>query len=463
MNQILRLLLTSGRKAVFVFAVVIVSACSDFLAVEAPRTQLVGDSVFATDATAVSAVSGIYSAMMTSGSIASGGVGSMSLQAGFSADEFVDLGSSPINREFYRNSLDAGNSTVGNMWANLYQYVFYANSILEGLESSEGLSVVVRRQVEGEARFVRAFSYFYLVNLFGDVPLVTTTDFRVSSLLPRAPVADVYALVVDELVRAQELMAGDYSHAGSQRIRPNSFAASALLARVYLYTGNWAGAEAEATRVISQAALYELVPDLNGIFLKNSKEAIWQLMPTNPQFNTFEASIFRSLSIAAVSHELYQAVGSGDLRKARWFTPRTSGTVTYQSPFKYKVGTTGQPLTEYSMVLRLAEVFLIRAEVRAHLGDVAGGVEDLNRIRQRAGLAAVVAVTSGELLDAVVDERRVELYSEWGHRWLDLKRTGRADAVLSVVKAEWSGSDALYPVPKGERDNNVFLTQNPGY
>lgn len=451
------------KNILLALALLATSACSDFLDIDAPRTQIASDGVFSSDATARSAVAGIYAAMMNSGSFASGGVGSMSLQAGFSADELLDLGNTPVSRQFYRNSLEVTNSTVENMWANLYQYIFYANSILEGVADNTTLTPALRNQVEGEARFIRAFSYFYLVNLFGDVPLAETTNFKTTSTLDRTTSSEIYRRLTEDLIAARDLLPQDYSHAAGNRIRPNTFAASALLARTYLFRGLWANAETEASRVIANTALYDLVPDLNTIFLKNSREAIWQLMPTNPQFNTFEASIFRSVSIAAATPTLYNAIAAADRRKTSWFTPRTSGANTYQSPFKYKVGTTGQPVTEFSAVLRLAELFLVRAEARARQGNLTGAAEDINRIRQRAGLPLATFTSTDEALTQIMAERRIELFSEWGHRWLDLKRTASADATLQPVKDEWNTTDSLYPIPKTERDNNGNLTQNPGY
>lgn len=439
-------------------------ACTDFLEVDQPKTQITSSRVFTNDASAVSAISGIYSSMMNSGSFASGSGGSMSILSGLSSDDYVDLANSTTSRQYYRNSLEPSNPAIDNMWANLYLYIFYANSILEGLQSSAGMTEPVRKQIEGEARFVRAFSYFYLTNLFGDVPLVLSTDFRVTSTMERTPSGSVFERIIADLIAARDLMVLDYAHVTAGRIRPNSFTASALLARVHLFKENWSEAETEASRVIGNTALYGIVTDLNSVFLRTSREAIWQLMPTSPQFNTFEATIFRNLSTVALSMQTANVFETGDLRRANWLITRTNAAnVTYLSPNKYKVGVTGQPLTEFSMVIRLAELYLVRAEARARLNNISGSATDLNIVRQRAGLPGTTATTGPTMLLAIEQERRVELFSEWGHRWLDLKRTGRADAVLGQVKAEWQTTDTLYPVPKAERDTNANLTQNPGY
>jgi hypothetical protein len=115
-------------------------------------------------------------------------------------------------------------------------------------------------------------------------------------------------------------------------------------------------------------------------------------------------------------------------------------------------------------VLRLAELFLIRAEANAQLNNVSNAVDDLNVLRTRAGLDLLPnSLSQQDCLNAVYQERRVELFAEWGHRWFDLKRTGQADAVLGTMKPAWKSSAVLYPIPFGEIQLNPLLTQNAGY
>ena len=116
------------------------------------------------------------------------------------------------------------------------------------------------------------------------------------------------------------------------------------------------------------------------------------------------------------------------------------------------------------MCLRLAEIFLIRAEARAMQNNIDGAKEDINRLRTRAGLTNTTASSQSIVLNAIEQERRIELMTEFGHRWFDLKRTGRADMVLSLLKpASWSTTDQLYPLPLYELETNPALYQNPGY
>ena len=119
------------------------------------------------------------------------------------------------------------------------------------------------------------------------------------------------------------------------------------------------------------------------------------------------------------------------------------------------------------MVLRLAEQFLIRSEARTELNDLPGAKEDLDQIRTRAGLDPISEIfpelSKAQLLKEIAQERRRELFSEWGHRWLDLKRTERASTVLGNSNPTWEDTDVLYPIPAQERMKNPNLSQNPGY
>ena len=119
------------------------------------------------------------------------------------------------------------------------------------------------------------------------------------------------------------------------------------------------------------------------------------------------------------------------------------------------------------MVLRLPEQYLIRAEARIHQGNLNGAMADINVIRKRAGLELLssntVDIKADALMNIVLEERRKEFFTEWGHRWLDLKRTRRSEAILSPGNPSWENTDVLYPIPQQERIKNSNLSQNPGY
>ena len=118
-------------------------------------------------------------------------------------------------------------------------------------------------------------------------------------------------------------------------------------------------------------------------------------------------------------------------------------------------------------MFRLAEQYLIRAEARAQQNNISGAQADLNAIRTRAGLANVTATTQTGLVTAIYHERQIELFTEFGHRWFDLKRTGQLDAVMGIAAPQkggtWASYKALIPIPASEISINPHLTQNPGY
>jgi len=443
------------------------TSCRKFVEIDPPKTSLVKKTVFTNDATATAAIIDVYAKMIFSG-YANGTFSGISYNAGLAADELDLFATRSADILYANNNLTPSEGTLNsNFWGNMYQQIFRANAILEGLDNSVGLSNVVKTRIEGEAKFMRAFAYFYLVNLFGDVPLVLSTDYRINSTMPRTPSLEVYTQIIRDLKDAQNTLSEDYLSANGavsvERKRINKFAATAMLSRVFLYQKDWQNAEIEATKVIAKTSLYGPTP-LGEMFLKNSIEAIWQLAKDNG--NTNDVLTFTPVN-GTLKPAFYASFDNSDLRKSNWVIVKTLGANTYYQPFKYKAEV-ATPITEYSMVLRLGEQYLIRAEARAHLGKITGpssSEADLNYIRNRAGISNATASTETAILSAIEKERQFELFTEWGHRWFDLKRTNRADAVLGALKGNWQSSDQLWPIPQQEIRNNPSITnhQNPGY
>ncbi|MBT1704456.1 RagB/SusD family nutrient uptake outer membrane protein [Chryseosolibacter indicus] len=453
-----KLLLTSA--AVYGFS------CEVFIDVDTPKTEIISQTVFTSDASAMSAVRGIYSLMASNLSFTKGGIEELT---GIACDELVNYAVRPDQVQFYQNSLTSINSDVnGIFWKEAFKYIVNANAILEGLNIATGMTSRGKRVVEGEAKFIRAFCYFYLVNLFGDVPYLETTDYRKNATASRHAKAEVYAFIEKDLLDAQELLPEDFSSSNGERTQPNKAAAIALLARVYLYQENWPKAEESSSLVIGNE-LYALHTDLDKIFLANSSEAIWQLKPVVPGTNTPYGTLFILTSApnatsrrVSLTNELRVAFEANDLRRNKWVGMFSNASGTWYFPYKYKVAL-NPVVTEYSMVLRLAEQYLIRAEARAHLENFDGALSDINVIRDRAGLEALNILDQPALLLAIEQERRVELFTEWGHRWLDLNRTGRSNDILAPIKSDWQTTDMLLPIPESERLLNPNLSQNLGY
>lgn len=455
----------------YTLLLVVMLSCESFLEVDPPKSKIPGDLVFNNDVTANAAVMGIYVSLVESQSFASGDYASVTMLCGLSADELVNYPrNSVVPVEFDENDLSSQNAYVLNLWTSIYKTIYMANAAIEGLANAKSVTMATRTQLEGEALFVRAFSHFYLVNLFEDIPLITSTDYIINSTASRSSEEEVYGQIIEDLINAKELLNENYIY--NERIRPNKAAAEALLARVYLFIKDWEQAEAEATLVIDNVASYKLVSDLDKIFLANSDEAIWQLRPivsgANGYVNEayfFTPPVFANFNI--LNKAIANAFETADSRFTHWIGSYGSGGNTVYFPHKYKQNEGGDLLSEYSMVLRLAEQYLIRAEARAHQNKLTGpnsAESDIDAIRNRAGLTNTSAASQDQLLNAIEQERKVELFTEWGHRWLDLKRTSRADMVLDPIKLKWNANDRLYPIPQSERNKNPNLRpQNLGY
>ena len=227
----------------------------------------------------------------------------------------------------------------------------------------------------------------------------------------------------------------------------------------------WTEAEATASEVIQNTTLYTWETNLDKVFLKESTATIWQLIPSASGKNADEGASFIFTvgppTLVALSSDLIAAFSIDDLRKTQWTKAIISGTTTWYHANKYKQRTTTGTSLEYSILFRLAEQYLIRAEARFYLNNISGAKEDLNKIRNRAGLQNT---TETDVLGAILKERRLEFFTEAGHRFFDLKRTGTLDNTLSKLKPGWNSTDKNFPIPEVElRLNPKLLPQNQGY
>lgn len=454
-----------------------ITGCKKFVSIAPPKTQLVTASVFENNATASVAQTGIYNQMFSVSY-------NVSEANGLLSDELTNYGTQAINNVAeYMNQMTA----IGGfgLWSAAYNYIYQENALLSEIRGNSALSSAVAKQLTGEALFVRAFWNFYLVNCYGDVPLVTTTDYTINQLISRSPRTVVFQQIIDDLQRAENLLNSNFvnaddtsSSAQTERVRPTRWAAAALLARAYLYTGNWAGADSAASAVIGNSAMFNLT-GLDTVFLKDSRETIWALQTPTPASQNTEDGTGYVLTAApdvsggkTISPQLQSAFEPGDNRYTHWVGHITVNGSTYYFPFKYK-GTQANfkgTVTEYTMVLRLAEQYLIRAEAEAQLNQLTNASADINTIRTRAGLRGTSAVSREDLLTAILHERQVELFVEWGHRWFDLIRMGAVDSVMgppgNVTQFKlgtWVATDTLYPIPQSDRSIDPNLSQNSGY
>lgn len=468
--------ISKGALAVILFISVAGVSCKKFLNVGAPKTELVSELVFGDEVTAANAMVSIYGDMMNSNNFISD-YGSQYL--GYASDELKSI-ASPIS-PYYTNSLTTVND---DFWSAGYKYIYQANAVREGVERSS-LPDSTKNQLTGETIFIRAFCHFYLVNLFGDIPYINSTDYRVNNLAVREPVSQVYDKILKDLLQARDLVRNyymdgsnkEYLYGTPEKVRPNKAVVTAMIARVYLYMGNWAKAEEEATSLINNPR-YSLPATLTDVFLKNSPETIWQLQPSNPAYlngySGYNYILNGSYGTRPILMDaLWNAPEPGDKRKSVWMGTYSSFMGSQHFSYKYRIASAYSPATEYYMVFRLGEQYLIRAEARANQNNVAGAADDLNILRARARETPAdlppypATLNQGDCLIAVAHERQVELFTEWGHRWLDLKRTGKADQVLGPLKGStfWQTTDQLFPIPQAQLDLNPNMSghQNPGY
>lgn len=438
--------------------------CDSFVDVETPNSQLTGVTVFEDRTTANAALISIYAKLRDTGMIAGNANGS-GVCLGLYADELTYYGATDDNTSFiFNNTMLATTSMASQLWNESYQQIYSANAVIYGCENSTGLSTADKNQFIGEALFVRALVHSYLVNLYGDVPYITTTDYEVNRLVSRMPTNEVYTNIIADLNEAIALLPEAY--VAPERVRPNRSTASALLARVYLYNGNWAEASNAASAVLNNGE-YVWETDIDKVFLKDCTATIWQFSPNLVGNNSDEASVFVFQTgpppFIGLREELYNSFANDDLRKSHWIASVTDGTNTWYHANKYKQNTNTGTSVEYSIVFRLAEQYLIRAEARARQGELSNAKQDLDMVRNLAGMPNTTANTQAEIIEAVQQERRFELFTEYGHRFFDLKRNGTLNTVLPIVKLGWNSTDVHWPIPETELLANPNLTQNPGY
>lgn len=444
------------------FLILSTISCSDFVEVDPPKNILVSETVFNDPSTVESALANIFYKMRGQGIVTF----RLSADMGIYADELDYYRTDPDYTSLYLHNLLPVNGVVSDYWNNTYNIIYAANDIIEGVERTTALTDEEKEEFKGQALFIRAYMHSLLANLFGDVPYISSTDYLDNNKVARMPLSEVYAYIVDDLTTAVSLLG--MADLTGEKVIPNRSAANALLARTYLYLENWELAEITSSKLIDN---FNLEPDLDKVFLKESKETIWQFRSDDDlNRNTFEANQFIILAIPgqeyALTNFLLESFENEDLRLKNWigsFTANDGSTKLYFAN-KYKAILSETESLEYSIVLRLAEQYLIRAEARAHLGNIPGSQNDINVIRDRAGLAGTTAGTKDDLLDTILMERFVELFTEQGHRWFDLKRTGKAGTILGPIKGNWNPTDLVWPIPERELEYNLNLRpQNPGY
>lgn len=450
------------------FVAGISSSCKKLVEVETPNTLLLRKSLFENAKSAETALAGMYVHMKDKGFLSAASSAGALVKLGIYSDEMLYVSESVNdNYQFHHYYVLSTNPVLQNYWNYSFQTIFLANSILEAEKESLNLPQENRDRLIGEALFVRALCHFYLTNTFGSIPYIVSTDYRQTNSQGKISVKEIYKLAIADLLKAESLLKETYPIA--ERVRPNKWVVKSLLARVYLYDEDWANASLKSSEVIGHNVLYSLEPTLERVFLKDSKEAIWQFKPIAEGSNAYEGQTLiltqdPSINGYPVSGSLMNAFEAGDLRKEKWIGTFTLGNQSWPFFSKYKQRIATTVSAEYSVLFRLAEQYFIRAEAKAQQNDLSGALADLNKIRNRAGLSDADFKIKEDVLEAILKERRIELSAEYGHRFYDLKRTGKADQYLKPVKPNWKKEFLLWPIPYADLEaNKNLLPQNPGY
>ncbi len=445
--------------------------------------------------------------------------------------DMVDIGNPSTNADRVEHdqfTVSASNPLILNpsnpersFWPRLYQMVRGANETLRELEILDEQDPGVKEEIEARARFIRAFAYYHLVRLFGDVPFLDeTTTTANASIAARTSVDDIYTSIISDLEFAKEWLLDTRTN----RAIPGKAAASAYLASVYLTRGDYQAAYDEATDIINNAGLYNLAlePDYRNIFHAVNTDAsleplfVIDFVGTNindesrdylAAFTGFygQATYYPSggWSVMVPAQAVFDTWDDGDYRKEVCFDDTAldnNGNVLNFTQFssvdgrntnrphiaKYtamagdlpQANTSGRDSHSNYQLMRYAEVLLIAAEAAVELGRSGEADQWINMIRERArngdgsgAPSAAPANISGATVADVLEERRLELAFEH-KRWYDIVRRDLGDQVFGPngfeveqqgTQAFDSARDYLLPIPPLEISNNPNLTQNPGY
>lgn len=442
------------------------AACNKLVEVK-PVTRVPLEIAYVDSVAAEANVNGIYYSLQQNGNIYNGGF--YAILPLLSDEAAIGNSSTAFYLELASNAILTNNAIVSGLWTNNYKTIYQANSVLENVGKVPMSSGRLNRYL-GEAHFIRAYCYFILSQYFDKVPLTTSTDFKANGSLSRSDTAVVNAFIMDELKQAEALLPSGFASYGNKRIRVCKETAQAMLARVCLFRQDWINAERWATEVINSPVV-SFAATYDELLQSNSSESLWEIWAASASFvfRNGAASLLMPSSPASTfkptvvpGPALVNSFEAGDQRKTAYLGYAASSQTAYVYKYRDLQGGTDQ-----GKILRLSEMYLVRAEARAMQDKITGSgsaAEDVDKIRGRAGLSGTPATTRAAMLDAVMHERFVELLFE-NHRWLDLKRTGRIRTVMAQAKPTWNTKTPIFlPVPGTEIGANAnLLPQNEGY
>ena len=371
-------------------------------------------------------------------------------------------------QQIARKTMNRNNGEAARVWTAAYLAINTANIVLDNLDKVDDADL--KAQYEGEALFVRGIMHFELVRYYG-LPwgagsastnpgvviktTVTKTEEQAAEKLPRNTVAEVYAQVIADLTAAAGKLPDDNG------TRADRYTALAFLARVFAQQSDYVNARDVANAVI-QSDKYAMNASVRAVYdNKNTSESIFEIQQ-NDQNNAGTAN-----DGMATFYSSLPGIGRGDVRIAPNFVNSYDPDDLRVNEWYY-IGTGARPGNLYTSkwksfsqnlpVIRIAEMYLLRAEMNLRLGTNVGATpaEDLAEIRNpiRTNLATIAAPT----LDDVLYERLIELAFD-GVRIHDIKRLKQSFSIYS-----WDDDILVWPIPQIEIDaTEGILTQNPGY
>lgn len=439
-------------------------ACEKFVETDFPNNQIASALVFEDEQTAEAALAGLYAGLWNN-SMISGGIDGTGALLGTYTDDLNCVYTSASNGalDLFNNQQIPTNTAVTSTWTNAYQHIYTANSILEGVKNSKALSQTVKDRIRGEALFVRSLLYLNLYQIFDEIPYADTTNYLINAQLERMPKAEFLVKIETDLAEAVNLLPASYRNA--ERIYPNKYAGYVALAKMKMLLNKWSEAEVLCTTVIQNPS-YAYQTDITKVFQKSGKHIIWQLKPKNTNDATKEASLYTFTGAPTsfvLKPDLVNLFAANDLRRQNYMAAVPFGQqINYRSA-KYKNLAVNNP-TEYSVIYRLDEVYLMQAEILTELGRASEAIPLINRSRQRAGLTVLSStLSSNDVKVQMREEKRREFFAEHGIRFFDLKRWGMLDQMVSV-KPNWKSFHSNWPLPQKELLLNQQLNpQNKGY
>lgn len=440
-------------KFIYIFYILLFTNCSSFLDVD-PRSSISGDGIIKDETSANAAISGVYDALRSYYSVNYQSI------AYLSGDNVQWTGSQSQVQEFINHRVNPENGTIASSWNGIYTTINRANNVINAIANDDAAEIpaTVKDKVLGQAYAIRGLAYFDLARVWGGVPLITEPTAKVGDNIgiARSTVDQTYQQVINDLNLAEDLLPNT-----TDRFAFTKKTVWALKARYHLYKKNWAEARDYAKLLIEDQSNYELISPYYSFFkndVTGTKESVFELFYSTNEPNPHRAQWqpqtnggTRQWAPADPLIGLLTNPGTAGARSVliakdnqnRWY-----GDLYYRS--------TGADPT---YVIRIAELYLIRAEAYAELNEYNLAVEDLNRVRKRALLETRPFTTSkSDLLLWIENERRLEFAFE-AHRWFDLVRTGRAQQVLGISES----FRLLLPIPYSQILADPALKQNPGY